>query len=175
MALGVCFCTGRWFPFFITKNSQVGFFNNTPIFFSFFVGFGSSRGAWAGIGCVWAHPLFRSRENLCQRSNFISNSLLCTVQDRSASAASETGEGEGEKLNQVGQVLLAPEPPSSALSLSLSLSHPPLIPGGMWNPPHAQVSSDVRKVAAGPSPHGRGTRAPGRSQRSERVLCIKHS
>ena len=26
-----------------TKNSQVGFFNNTPIFFSFFVGFGSTR------------------------------------------------------------------------------------------------------------------------------------
>ena len=122
LALGVCFCTGRWFPFFITKNSQVGFFNNTPIFFSFFVGFGSSRGAWAGIGCVWAHPLFRSRE-ICVSAVILSvNSLLCTVQDQSASAASETGEGEGEKLNQVGQVLSAPEPPSSALSLSLSLS-----------------------------------------------------
>ena len=60
-----------------TKNSQVGFFNNTPIFFSFFVGFGSSRGAWAGIGCVWAHPLFRSRENLCQRSDFISKFFYC--------------------------------------------------------------------------------------------------
>ena len=32
LALGVWFCTGRWFPFFITKNSQVGFFNNTPMF-----------------------------------------------------------------------------------------------------------------------------------------------
>ena len=65
-----------------TKNSQVGFFNNTPIFFSFFVGFGSSRGAWAGIGCVWAHLLFWSGGNLCQRSDFIGNSLLCTVQGR---------------------------------------------------------------------------------------------
>ena len=102
LALGVCFCTGRWFPFFITKNSQVGFFNNTPIFFSFFVGFGSSRGAWAGIGCVWAHPLLRSRENLCQRSDFMSNSLLYTAQHRSASAASEIGEGEEEKLNHIG-------------------------------------------------------------------------
>ena len=32
------------------------------------------------------------------------------------------GEGEGEKLNQVGQVLSAPELPSSVLSVSLSLS-----------------------------------------------------
>jgi len=31
-------------------------------------------------------------------------------------------EGEGEVLNQVGQVLSAPELPSSVLSLSLSLS-----------------------------------------------------
>ena len=102
------------------KHSQVGFFNNTPIFFSFFVGFGSSRGAWAGIWCVWAHPLFRysGPEKICVSAVILSvNSLLCTVQDRSASAASETGEGEGEKLNQVGQVLSAPEPPLSALSI----------------------------------------------------------
>ena len=126
LALGVCFCTGRWFPFFILQSQHkkiVRLANNTPIFFSFFVGFGSSRGAWAGIWCVWAHPLFRyaGPEKICVSAVILSvNSLLCTVQDRSASAASETGEGEGEKLNQVGQVLLAPEPPSSALSLDLA-------------------------------------------------------
>ena len=89
------------------KHSQVGFFNNTPIFFSFFVGFGSSRGAWAGIWCVWAHPLFRysGPEKICVSAVILSvNSLLCTVQDRSASAASETGEGEGEKVGgKVGE------------------------------------------------------------------------
>ena len=62
--------------------------------FSFLFLLGSvARGAWAGIGCVWAHPLFRSRE-ICVSAVILSvNSLLCTVQDQSASAASETGEG----------------------------------------------------------------------------------
>ena len=128
LALGVCFCTGRWFPFFITKNSQVGFFNNTPIFFSFFVGFGSSRGAWAGIGCVWAHPLFRSRENLCQRSDFISKffTVHSTGPKCIGSIGDRRGRGREAKSGRPGAFS-----PGAPLISSLAIVHWGVSPLGL--------------------------------------------
>ena len=58
------------------KHSQVGFLTTHRFSFLFLLG-SVARGAWAGIGCVWAHPLFRSTENLCQRSDFISKFFYC--------------------------------------------------------------------------------------------------
>ena len=92
--------------------------------FSFLFLLGSVAAEVRGRGsAVSGHIRYSGPEKICVSAVILSlNSLLCTVQDQSASAASETGEGEGEKLNQVGQVLSAPELPSSVLSLSLSLS-----------------------------------------------------
>jgi hypothetical protein len=81
----------------------------------------------------------------------------------------ERGRGRGTKSGRPGA--FSPGAPLiSSLSLSLSLSHPPLIPGGMWNPP--QCSSFIPcKVGLCRTPsHGRGTRAPGRSQREGQSL-----
>ena len=104
------------------KHSQVGFLTTHRFSFLFLLGSVAAEVRGRGSG-VSGHIRYSGPEKICVSAVILSvNSLLCTVQDRSASAASETGEGEGEKLNQVGQVLSAPEPPSSALSLSLSLS-----------------------------------------------------
>ena len=122
---------------------------------------------------MWAQPLLRCRDNLAY--SVILFTMFFSAQHSSEvciGSIRDMREGEGEVLNQVGQVLSAPELPSSvlSLSLSLSLSHPPLIPGGMWNPP--QCSSFIPcKVGLCRTPsHGRGTRAPGRSQREGQSL-----
>ena len=64
------------------------------------------------------------------------NFLFCSCSIFTHRRHRERREREGGRASQVGRVLVSPGAPViSSLSLSLSLSHPPLIPGGMWNPP----------------------------------------
>ena len=75
-------------------------------------------------------------------------------------------EGEGEVLNQVGQVLSAPELPSSVLSLSLSLSLSPTTDPRRYVEPPSNARVSLMQGRSLPDPLAwEGTRAPGCSQR----------
>ena len=73
---------------------------------------------------MWAQPLLRCRENLVYTLTSLTKFFLCAQHSSEVCIGSirDMGEGEGERLNQVGQVLSAPELISSVLSLSLSPS-----------------------------------------------------